>query len=666
MTSSKHTKRALLASVLSVVLCCAMLVGSTFAWFTDSASTAVNKIQSGKLDVALEMKDADGNWVSAEGKTLDFVKATGHGNEAILWEPGATYSLPAVRIVNNGNLALKYKVIFTAINGDTDLADVLEVGKIADNAFVAMKDKDNNVVTLKDVLTSTDADGFAHGNLKANGTSDAMAIALHMQETAGNDYQDKCIEGIAITVVATQDTVEHDSISNKYDKDAEYPAGKKITEGTHIINETIVANGKNTSALKVGGANTNVTITGGHYDGGNGGDNTAVTVDNGATLTIEGGEFTVGGDAKGLGNSVIYAKGGANVVIEGGVFRTDVEYDGKLWTLNCQDNSNAKITVKGGRFYKFNPSNSQVQPAGTTEIVVADGYSVVQDGDWFVVVENSKVLNGGNLTFTTDVVTTENLVPTDDIVVDLNEKTLSLANDKYLFFDNHDASISNGKISGGKWAAYAQGKDSTVNIENVTFDGVSKIAIIADSGATLNAKNVNITNMAAGGNPIQAYGGNVVLENVTATQIGEAASPWYNSVIQVVNNIAKAGSGYKITSQANLTVESGEYYGKRAIQVNAPGGNAVINGGEFEGTEYVINAEFNPQNYTDGNNFESKIVINGGSFDGKIRIAGSSILVINGGTFKNTGLELNAFSNFVADGYKVVTNADGSWTVTAK
>lgn len=109
-----------------------------------------------------------------------------------------------------------------------------------------------------------------------------------------------------------------------------------------------------------------------------------------------------------MGNSVIYAKGGANVVIEGGVFRTDVEYDGKLWTLNCQDNSNAKITVKGGRFYKFNPSNSQVQPAGTTEIVVADGYSVVQDGDWFVVVENSKVLNGGNLTFTTDVVTTEN------------------------------------------------------------------------------------------------------------------------------------------------------------------------------------------------------------------------------------------------------------------
>ena len=57
------------------VLCLAMLIGATFAWFTDTASTGVNKIQAGNLDVALEMQNADGKWVSAEGKTLDFVKA---------------------------------------------------------------------------------------------------------------------------------------------------------------------------------------------------------------------------------------------------------------------------------------------------------------------------------------------------------------------------------------------------------------------------------------------------------------------------------------------------------------------------------------------------------------------------------------------------------------
>ena len=69
MTNRKSTKRALLGSVMAMVLCLAMLVGATFAWFTDTASTGVNKIQAGNLDVALEMKDAAGQWVSAEGKS---------------------------------------------------------------------------------------------------------------------------------------------------------------------------------------------------------------------------------------------------------------------------------------------------------------------------------------------------------------------------------------------------------------------------------------------------------------------------------------------------------------------------------------------------------------------------------------------------------------------
>ena len=66
MTNRKSTKRALLGSVMAMVLCLAMLVGATFAWFTDTASTGVNKIQAGNLDVALEMQNADGKWVSAE------------------------------------------------------------------------------------------------------------------------------------------------------------------------------------------------------------------------------------------------------------------------------------------------------------------------------------------------------------------------------------------------------------------------------------------------------------------------------------------------------------------------------------------------------------------------------------------------------------------------
>ena len=151
MTNRKSTKRALLGSVMAMVLCLAMLVGATFAWFTDTASTGVNKIQAGNLDVALEMKDASGNWVSAEGKTLDFVKAADAKGEAILWEPGCTYTLPELRVVNNGNLALKYMIKITGIKGDAKLNEAIDwtIGDVAMGAEQHLKAGESNEFTIK-------------------------------------------------------------------------------------------------------------------------------------------------------------------------------------------------------------------------------------------------------------------------------------------------------------------------------------------------------------------------------------------------------------------------------------------------------------------------------------------------------------------------------------
>ena len=201
MTNRKSTKRALLGSVMAMVLCLAMLVGATFAWFTDTASTGVNKIQAGKLDVALEMKDAAGQWVSAEGKTLQFKKAANApADEAVLWEPGCTYELPALRVVNKGNLALKYKVLITGINGSAKLNEVIDwtIGETA--------------IDLTEQHLAAGAEGAA------------FTIKGHMQESAGNAYQGLTIDGVSITVVATQDTVEYDSLGNDYDAAAKYNA----------------------------------------------------------------------------------------------------------------------------------------------------------------------------------------------------------------------------------------------------------------------------------------------------------------------------------------------------------------------------------------------------------------------------------------------------------
>ena len=125
MTNGKSLKRALLSSAFSLIICAAMLIGTTFAWFTDTASTAVNKIQAGNLDIALEMKQGE-SWVSAEGKTLTFKTADNRAAESILWEPGCRYELPALRVVNNGNLALKYKLAITGIKGNAKLNEAIE------------------------------------------------------------------------------------------------------------------------------------------------------------------------------------------------------------------------------------------------------------------------------------------------------------------------------------------------------------------------------------------------------------------------------------------------------------------------------------------------------------------------------------------------------------
>ena len=201
------TKRALLLSVISIVVCLTMLVGSTFAWFTDNAATSVNTIQAGTLDVGLEYLNKSGEWENAEGKTLDFIKADGHEDEPILWEPGCTYNLPKIKITNNGNLAFKYKIVLSGIKGDDELNEVIDW-------------------TIEGI--EPEADHEYH--LKPGDEPHEITISGHMQETAGNEYQGKGIYGIAIAVYATQDTVEFDSSTDQYDKDAEY----LITDATEL------------------------------------------------------------------------------------------------------------------------------------------------------------------------------------------------------------------------------------------------------------------------------------------------------------------------------------------------------------------------------------------------------------------------------------------------
>ena len=398
------TKKALIMSVLSMVLCIAMLIGMTFAWFTDTASTGVNKIQAGNLKVDIVNEEGS----SIKGNTMDFVDAKGNNN--ILWEPGVKFKTKGFKIKNIGNLALKYKLALNGVTGDNKLLEVIDFTVVNKEGFAV----DFNTYT---------------GTLNSkNDMSDVLYIQGEMKTTAGNEYQGLTLNGVGITVIATQKDYESDSIDSSYDVDAEFPeytatdlatfkaaidkggiisVPKDITvDNTDSVDaRTIISapttlnldkkikslnnmgnNNKNFVALIV---DANTTINAGTNGGIDTGENGAyaINVRKGATLTINSGSYYGGGTAVQVQEGTL--------VVNGGFFAAEPFGDpyGYNFLLNCVDsaykNGTAKIIVKGGTFVNFDPSNNTAEGARTN--FVADGYKVTSETKengviWYTVV----------------------------------------------------------------------------------------------------------------------------------------------------------------------------------------------------------------------------------------------------------------------------------------
>ena len=419
MNNKKATKRALLTSVMALVMCVVMLVGTTFAWFTDTASTGVNKIVAGNLKVGFQYWNGT-EYVDAKDATLF--------SEDTLWEPGHT-EVVYLKVINQGNLALKYRLntINTyeyqyAKNSDGDqilLSKYLKIGiaegkNAAEGTYVNREDA---IAAVADNIVAYDSYTKDNTLLPATGDSesaDYLAFVVYMPTTVGNEANwDKSKSYGApwirfnLALNATQASHENDSFDNKYDEQVPYPVAGVDANGTGNViydelekqnpsillgadaarsfgwfvryNTTINLNGHSMttngyqSVIDVT-ANGDLTITGnGTVDASGGRESvTAVTVDHGGKLTIENGTF-IGK----TGNSCIYNAGGT-VEIKGGTFKGDPQ-----WTLNCLDGQGLTITVTGGTFYQFDPSNATT---GAGEIVVPAGYKVVQNSDWYNVV----------------------------------------------------------------------------------------------------------------------------------------------------------------------------------------------------------------------------------------------------------------------------------------
>ena len=244
MNNKRATKRALLTSIMALVMCVVMLVGTTFAWFTDTASTGVNKIQAGNLDVKLEYKNSE-QTAFAETNTNTKVFKDG-----ALWEPGHVEYV-VLKISNAGNLALKYKLGIN-IASETGSTNVLgNEFKLSDYIKFGVADEDLSGKTRDEMVAAvTDSklinEGYSkENNLNKTNDADIVTLVVWMPKSVGNEANYKVAEGITapsidlgINVVATQDTVENDSFDNTYDQDAEYPIS--VTTGDEL--QAIVSN----------------------------------------------------------------------------------------------------------------------------------------------------------------------------------------------------------------------------------------------------------------------------------------------------------------------------------------------------------------------------------------------------------------------------------------
>ena len=433
-------KRSLFVSAIALTLTAALLIGSTFAWFTSTASTGVNKIESGNLKVDIIGADSDSHI-----EKLNFTKAAttdAEADEEILWEPGGRYLTEGFRIANKGNLALKWKAQVnkgtTAANeGNFDLLDVI------DFYLVTSKDVDDMGTAL---------DEFT-GNLKKTETSDVYYIKGVMKTNADNNYQGLTLDGITITVCATQDTVENDSFDSTYDTDAEYPIS--VTTGDEL--QAIVSDA--TAPVNIVLANDITT------------NNFVIPADKDVTLDLN-------------GRTVKNAES-HTILNQGHLTLTDSSADKSGQIISCKDDTaalrngdNAVCVVEGGTISRDGADGNTwhtVENFGT--MTFNGGKVIAEDGQSFAIVNGWNYIDPGEQKATMTINNIEMEAGPNGFkncaggTLTMNDGTLHCTGYWGLSNDSTGvATINGGKIISDKYVAISNG-GAKMEINGGTFNG---------------------------------------------------------------------------------------------------------------------------------------------------------------------------------------------------
>jgi predicted ribosomally synthesized peptide with SipW-like signal peptide len=414
------SKKTLLASAAALSLSALLFAGTTYAWFTDSASSAASTLTAGNLKASFEVWNGE-KYVTVTDDT-DVFKALDNGQTGV-WEPGHA-EVVYLKVTNTGSLALKYKLAITSaetegINVDGNsfkLSENLVFGLISTNEQVLYTNRADAVAAAgtnaKSLSDYSDQQVLYPSSTEGKVSEQYVALVVYMPESVGNTANYKTGTAaptikLGLNLTATQTPYENDSFSDDYDNSAVYPAGKTVdlssTLSSAAAGQTVTVSG---NAELTGTTAENVTIKG------DGAENTTLIVDGSNTENSkEGDGYKITSDGTTISNVTIQAEniisgnaddaGNMNSVIN--VKANNVVLDGVVVTGGGQWTNNSSILLQnqtpGTDGGNFTISNSTV--SGAFRAI----YAVSQKGN--ITIDNCDLdavypinINGGSSTTT--------------------------------------------------------------------------------------------------------------------------------------------------------------------------------------------------------------------------------------------------------------------------
>ena len=364
MTNTKSTKRALLASIMAMLLCFTMLLGTTFAWFTDSVTSANNIIKSGNLDIELDYWNGNA-WETVEGTDSLFTNN--------LWEPGHT-EVVYLKLSNLGSLALKYQLAISVLSetegtnmaGDPfKLSDYIQMGVVegVNGETNSYADRATAVEAVKAASGIIGAGYAKQGEMLADADELYMAVVVYMPETVDNVANAKTgtptpTINLGVQVLATQMTAESDGFDNQYDEGATFGTYIELEAGADLLAAMASAEADMPLTIKLNGDVE--WPTEGHHGENDITPASSIVIDgNGYTITATGSGVTPLGDqtapmtlknVKIVDNSVSYNEGaweftylelgGTSLTCNNVTFADEIQTGTNATFTNCSFESN--------------------------------------------------------------------------------------------------------------------------------------------------------------------------------------------------------------------------------------------------------------------------------------------------------------------------------------